>query len=158
MPKLTLAHLSDLSQVVSAVAVVASLIYVEIRRNTEASQAATRQAIAETDFEYVGSTLDPGQLVEAEARYEAGLELSATQRFILRERQHLNFRIFENAYYQYRAGLLEEETWLRYRWIISRLLTLNEPAQAMWERFGPSFDESFKAAVARIRSEPFVPR
>jgi hypothetical protein len=96
--------------------------------------------------------------VEAEARYEAGLELSATQRFILRERQHLNFRIFENAYYQYRAGLLEEETWLRYRWIISRLLTLNEPAQAMWERFGPSFDESFKAAVARIRSELFVPR
>jgi hypothetical protein len=160
MSKLTLGQWSDLSQVVSAVAVVASLVYVgvEIGRNTEASRAATRQSIAETDFEYVGSTLDAALLVEAEARYEAGLELSATDRFILRERQHLNFRIFENAYYQYQVGRLEPETWQRYRWIISRLLTLNEPAQAMWLRFGPSFDESFMAEVEKIREEPFVPQ
>jgi len=160
MKKLTLGQWSDLAQVVSALAVVASLVYVgfEIRQNTEASRAATRQSIAETDFEYVGATLDPVMLVEAEAKYEAGLDLTATERFILRERQHLNFRIFENAYYQYRAGLLGEETWERYRWIISRQLELNDAATAMWERFGPSFDESFKAEVAAIRSVPFVER
>ena len=58
MRKLSLTEWSELSQVVSAIAVVASLIYVgyEIRRNTEASRAATRQSIAETDFEYVGAT------------------------------------------------------------------------------------------------------
>jgi hypothetical protein len=160
MPKLSLGQWSDLSQVVSALAVVASLVYVgvEIGRNTDASRAATRQSIAETDFLYVSSTLDAALLVEAETRYEAGVELSATDRFILRERQHLNFRIFENAHFQYRAGLLEPETWERYRWIISRLLALNEPAQAMWERFGSSFDESFRAEVEKIREEPFVPR
>ena len=157
MPKPTLGQLSDLAQVVSAVAVVASLVYVgfEIRQNTEASRAATRQSIAETDFEYVGATLDPAMLVEAETKEEAGLELTPTERFLLRERQHLNFRIFENAHYQYRAGLLNEETWQRYRWIIARQLRMNEAAIAMWERFGPSFDASFKAEVAAIQSEDF---
>jgi len=115
MKKLSLSEWSDISQVVSAMAVVASLVYVgfEIGRNTEASRAATRQSIAETDFEYVGATIDPLTLAEAEAKYEAGLDLTLTEQFILRERQHLNFRIFENAYYQYRVGLLEEETWCR---------------------------------------------
>ena len=158
MKKLSLSQWSDLSQVVSAVAVVASLIYVgfEIRQNTEASRAATRQSIAETDFEYVGATLDALTLAEGEAKYEAGLDLSPTERFILRERQHLNFRIFENAHYQYRAGLLEAETWERYRWVISRQFAMNEATRRMWTRFGPSFDESFKAEVEAIRSEPFV--
>ena len=160
MAKPILSQLSDLSQIVSALAVVASLVYVgfEIRQNTDASRAATRQAIAETDFEYVGATLDPLLLVEAEAKYEGGTDLTLAERFILRERQHLNFRIFENAYYQYRAGLLEPQTWERYRWIISRLLAVNDAANAMWERFGPSFDESFKAEVAAIRAEPFIER
>jgi hypothetical protein len=160
MPKLSLREWSDISQVVSAAVVVASLVYVgfEIRQNTDASRAATRQSIAETDFEYVGATLDALTLVEAEAKNAVGLELTSTEHFILVERQHLNFRIFENAYYQYQAGLLEAETWDRYRWIISRQLTTNEAARAMWTRFGPGFDESFKAEVAAIRSEPFVPR
>ena len=160
MPKLSLKQWSDLSQVVSAAVVVASLVYVgfEIRQNTEASRAATRQSIAETDFEYVGATLDALTLLEAEAKSDAGLDLTPTEFFVLVERQHLNFRIFENAYYQYRAELLEAETWDRYRWIISRQLAMNEAARAMWTRYGPGFDESFKAAVATIRSEPFVPR
>lgn len=160
MRRLTLGQWSDLSQVVSALAVVVSLLYVglEIRANTEASHAATRQAIAQTDFEYVGATLDPLTLLEAEAKIEAGETLTPVEHFVLVERQHLNFRIFENAYYQHRIGLLGVETWERYRWIISRQLTMHEPASAMWEKFGPSFDDSFRAEVAAIRAEPFVPR
>ena len=160
MKKPSLSQLSDLSQIVSAVAVVASLVYVgsEIRQNTEATHAATRQAIAGTDFEYVGATLDPLLLAEAEAKLEAGAELTQTEQFILVERQHLNFRIFENAFYQYRVGLLEAETWQRYRWIISLQLATNGPAQKMWAKFGPSFDESFTREVRQIQEEPFVPR
>jgi hypothetical protein len=160
MKRFTLSQWSEVSQIVSALAVVVSLVYVgqEIRSNTEASRAATRQAIAETDFEYVGATLDPLTLLEAEAKLAAGAELTNTEHFVLVERQHLNFRIFENAYYQYRVGMLGAETWERYRWIISLLFARHEPARAMWERFGPSFDETFKAEVAEIRAEPFVPR
>ena len=61
MNKLKLSQISDLAQVVSAVAVVLSLIYVgqQIRVNTEATRAATRQSVTETDFEYISSVLDP---------------------------------------------------------------------------------------------------
>lgn len=160
MRRFTLSQWSEASQVVSAFAVVLSLVYVgqEIRANTAASRAATRQAIAQTDFEYVGATLDPLTLLVAETKAAAGEELTPAEHFVLVERQHLNFRIFENAFYQYRAGLLEAETWDRYRWIISRQFAMHEPARAMWERFGPSFDETFKAEVAAIRAEPFVPK
>lgn len=41
---------------------------------------------------------------------------------------------------------------------LSLLLATNEPAQQMWDKFGPSLDESFKAEVNRIRQEPIVPR
>ena len=40
----------------------------------------------------------------------------------------------------------------------SRLFATNEPARAMWDKFGPSFDETFKEEVGAIRSESFVPR
>ena len=160
MTQTRLGRWSELSQIVSAAAVVASLVYVgvEIRSNTEAARAATRQAISDTDLEFIGGTLDPLTLLAAEAKLEAGLELNETERFILVERQHLNFRIFENAHYQFRAGLLEEERWLTYRWIIRSLLATSPPADSMWSKYGPAFDSGFREEVEIIRSEPFVPR
>lgn len=153
MNRLSLNEWSDIAQIISALAVVVSLVYVgwEIRANTEALRATTRQAVAEADFEYVAATLDPLALAEAEARLEAGLELSQTQQFMLVERQHLNFRIFENAYYQFKSGLLEPETWYRYRTIISSRFETSEPTRLMWKKFGDGFDESFRQEVASIR-------
>lgn len=126
MRRFTLSQWNEVSQVVSALAVVVSLVYVgrEIRANTAASHAATRQAIAQTDFEYVGATLDPLTLLVAETKVAAGEELSPTEHFVLVERQ----------------------------------LAAHEPARAMWERFGPSFDDTFRAEVSAIRAGPFAPR
>jgi len=153
MKKVTLSGLSDLSQVVSAIAVVFSLIYVaqQIRANTEATRAATRQSIAETDFEFISTVLDPLTLLEAETKLLAGSELAPSEHLALVERQHLNFRIFENAYYQFSTGLLEPETWERYRQIIRVLLFDREPARTMWEQKKHIFDESFRVEVEAIR-------
>ena len=111
--KVTLSSLSNLSQIVSAIAVVISFVYVgqQIRANTEASKAATRQSIAETNFEFISTVLDPFTLLEAKAKLIAGSELTPSEHLVFIERQHLNFRIFENAYYQFSTGLLEPETW-----------------------------------------------
>jgi hypothetical protein len=154
MTKPTLSKLSDLAQVVSALAVIVSLIYVgrEIKANTEASRAATRQAIAETDFQFISTVLDPLTLLEAESKLAHGQELSLAEHFALVERQHLNFRIFENAYFQFSTGLLETETWNRYRRIIQLLFTGNDPAQAMWEQKKQIFDASFREEVEAIRT------
>jgi len=134
--------------------VVASLVFVgtEIRQNTAIARASTRHAIAETDFQFVGATLDPALLAQAEAKRRAGEELTVLDSTLLRDRQHLNFRIFENAFSQYRAGLLEEETWTRNRNIIRGQLTGNEFARAMWGT-GRGFEESFKNEVAEIMQE-----
>ncbi|MCP4727719.1 MAG: hypothetical protein GY863_21950 [bacterium] len=152
MKKITLSSMSELAQIVSAIAVVLSLVYVgqQIKANTEATRSATRQSIAETDFEFISTILDPLTLLEAETKLLAGLDLSPSEHLALVERQHLNFRVFENAYYQFSTGLLEPETWERFRRIIRFLLTEREPAQTMWVQKKHFFDESFKTEIKSI--------
>jgi hypothetical protein len=154
MKKISLSRLSDFAQIVSAIAVVISLIYVghQIRANTEATRAATRQSITETDFEYISSIFDPLTLLEAEAKVQAGSELTPLENFALIERQHLNFRIFENAYYQYSRGLLEPETWERYRRILRRIFSDREHVRVMWEQKKSIFEDSFREEVEAIRT------
>ena len=152
MARMKLQHWSELAQIISAVAVVVSLVYVgsEIRQNTEATQGATRQAILQADLEYLGATLDPATLLAAEAKLEAGLKLSLAEQFVLIERQHVNFRLFENAFYQYRAGLLVDERWETYRLIIARRMAESEPTRTMWAKQGRHFDAAFQREVEAI--------
>jgi len=143
---------SELSQIVSAIAVVLSLVYVgsEIRGNTEATRGATRQAALQADLTYLSATLDPGTLLTAEAKLDSGLELTLEERFVLIERQHVNFRLFENAFYQFQVGLLVPERWETYRRIISNRLAENEPTQVMWAKSGSRFDAAFQLEVDSI--------
>ena len=146
--------ISEVAQIVSAVAVVVSLIYVgyEIRQNTAAARAATRQAVAETDLAFVSGPLDPALVARAETKRRTGQELTEEEELVLFERQHLNFRVFENAHYQFETGLLEPEVWERHLRIIASNLSTNASAFAMWTRNGPQFTESFQAVVDSILS------
>jgi hypothetical protein len=160
MSKMKLQHWSELSQVVSAVAVVISLVYVamEIRGNTEATRAATRQAISQTDLDFISAPLDAGILLVAQSKERQGLEVDGVELLALITHQHVNFRVFENAFYQHRAGLLEGERWETYRWIISLLFATTPSADSMWTAYEQSFDSEFRDTVTLIRSEPFKPR
>ena len=151
---------SDIAQVVSAVAVVISLIYVglEIRNNTEATKAATRQAISQTDLEFIGASLDPQTLLVAQSKEQQGLELSAIEKLALITHQHVNFRIFENAFYQHRAGLLADERWETYEYMISLLLSTIPSADSMWTVYGSAFDKDFRDGVEQLRAQPFQQR
>jgi ABC-type transport system involved in cytochrome bd biosynthesis fused ATPase/permease subunit len=144
---------SEFSQIVSAIAVVASLVYVgsEISGNTEATRGATRQAALQADLTYLSATLDPATLLTAEAKLESGLVLASEERLVLVERQHVNFRLFENAFYQFQAGLLVPERWETYRRIISSRLAENEPTQVMWAKYQSNFDAAFQVEVNSIR-------
>jgi hypothetical protein len=151
--RMKLQQWSELSQIVSALAVVLSLVYVgsEIRGNTDATRAATRQAALQADLTYLSATLDSRTLLTAEARLDSGLELTLEERFVLIERQHVNFRLFENAFYQFQVGLLVPERWETYRRIISNRLAENEPTQAMWAKYRLNFDAAFQREVDSIR-------
>lgn len=152
MKNIKLSTLSEVSQIISALAVVVSLIYVgaQINQNTKATQAAMRQAIADNDITYLMTSLDNSVLALATHKYAYNLELSEFEKSQLFARQHVNFRVFENAFYQYQQGLLEPETWGRYRRIIKGLLTNDDAANRMWSRMNKSFTQSFQNEVSSI--------
>ena len=90
-------------------------------------------------------------MAAAASKLEEGYDLTPLEHSQLVKRQHMNFRIFENAYYQYRKGTLELPEWGRYNSLIEVLLCEDEPAQTMWTRFHPTFVPEFRDAVEAIR-------
>lgn len=147
-----------MSQIISALAVVVSLIYVgaQVNQNTKATQAAMRQSIADNDITYLSTSLDNSVLALATHKYAYGLELTEYEKSQLFARQHVNFRVFENAFYQYQQGLLEPETWSRYRRIIRGLLTNDDAAKRMWGSMDVSFTQSFQDEVTAIVNDPTI--
>jgi hypothetical protein len=81
---------------------------------------------------------------------ENKIELSDLEMSQLISRQHVNFRVFENAFYQFEQKLLETETWERYRFIIKDLLNNNEASKKMWINYANSFTDSFQNEVKHI--------
>ena len=59
-------------------------------------------------------------------------------------------RVFENAYYQHRRGLLDEEEWSGYKVIIAGLTGPNAYAHEHWKWAELSYSPSFVAEVQRI--------
>lgn len=147
-----LSTLSELSQIISALAVVVSLVYVgaQVNQNTKATQAAMRQSIADNDITYLMTSLDNSIVATALYKQYCNIELTELEMSQLTNRQHVNFRVFENAFYQYQQGLLERETWSRYRLIIKGLLTNDRAAQKMWSYLQKSFTKSFQQEVQLI--------
>ncbi|PTM09908.1 MAG: hypothetical protein DA407_04875 [Bacteroidetes bacterium] len=152
MKKYTLSTFSEVSQIISALSVVISLIYVgaQVNQNTKATQAAMRQSIADNDITYLMTGLDNSVLAVANYKYYSNIELSELEKNQLTAQQHVNFRVFENAFFQYQQELLEPETWARYKIIIKGLLTNNLAAKKMWSNMQKSFTKSFQEVVSLL--------
>ena len=155
MRKIKLSTFSDVSQIISALAVVISLIYVgaQVNQNTKATQSAMRQSLADNDVAYLMSSLDNNILAIASYKYDNNMELSDLEMSQLVYMHHVNFRVFENAFFQFEHELLEPETWKRSRFIIKYLLESNEPTKKMWMRFDKLFTDSFQNEVKQILNE-----
>lgn len=153
--KKRVSYYSELAQIISAVAVVISLIYVgiQIRQNTLATKAAMRQSISDNDVTYLLSFLDNSIVAEANAKLTAGDTLSIKEKEQLIAQQHVNFRVFENAHYQNKNGLLENEVWQRYKIIIHLLLSHNETAMEHWQGNSFTYTSSFQNTIQEIMSD-----
>lgn len=150
MAHLSLQDWANISQIVGGFAVVVSLAYVayELRQNTVARETGARQQFGALDLAYLSASLDPAVVARALAKQEQGEQLSSLEFSQLRHRQHVNFRVFENAHYQYKRGALDEGEWTRYREIIRVVLCNDEAAKAMWRDFW--FAAEFRAVVDEI--------
>jgi len=124
----------------------------ELRQNTIAMEANTRQEFAAQDLEYLSTVLDPSVLSVALTKSQRGDQLTDLELSQLIQRQHMNFRVFENAFYQFRKGTLEAHEWSRYEQIIRILLCGDntQKAKSMWEQFRPGFVPEFAEVVDQI--------
>ena len=152
MAHLSLQDWANIAQVVGGLAVIVSLAYVayELRQNTVARETGARQQFGSLDLAYLAASLDPAVVARALAKQEQGEQLSSLEFSQLRHRQHVNFRVFENAHYQYKRGALDEGEWTRYREIIRVVICNDEPARSMWNDFW--FAAEFRAVVDEIRA------
>ena len=160
---MTLGQLGSLGELIGAIASVALLGYIAIQirqnskileHNTRATEAASRQAFAAQDQAFLCSALDPGVLAIAVSKLESGEDLSALERSQLIGRQHVNFRVFETAFSQFRKGVLDENEWERYRKIIAFLMDGDEPTREMWIGLRDVFDPDFISEVEGLGGAP----
>jgi hypothetical protein len=134
--KLTLGNLAHLAEIIGAVAIVISLIYVgqELNANTAAVQAASLQSVTNAssvsmlavveneDFARirVQAMRDPAQLSETEQL-----------RWFLYQRQM--WLHFQNVWQQWELGTLDNGIWEGYERVICRDLLGDEAARKQWQ-------------------------
>ena len=153
MAKFGLADWANVAEICAATGVIISLIFVglQLQSNTEATEAATREAINQKDMEYLSLRLDSSVLATATAKLDNGEVLSTLEDSQLVHQEYVNFIAFEHSYYQYRKGILEPEEWLRHENIIRLQIERSRHAQKMWERKRHTFTTRFQELV-----DPFV--
>jgi hypothetical protein len=147
--KFRLSDWANVAEICAATGVIMSLIFVglQIQNNTEASEAATREAINQKDFEYLSLRLDSSVLARANGKLENGEELSSLEESQLVHQEYVNFILFEHSYYQYSKGALEPDEWLRHRNIVQTQIERSPYCQTMWERKHHTFSPKFQALV-----------
>lgn len=121
MASFRLSQIAQLAEIVAAVAVVVSLVYVgkEVRSNTAAIKSASMQAIATSDAETLMAVASDASLSTIVRRgHEDPEELDPAGRF----RDYLFMRnfwlTFQNIYQQSQLELLDESVWQSYLTVI----------------------------------------
>ncbi len=140
---------SAVAEILSSVAILITLVYlvVEIQQNSEATQAETRQAILDSDQQYLEFYVDSPELhllqFEADLSDEERIRLSFVLTTFVRMR--------ENNWLQYENGTLDDVTWQAYR--LSVIAQLSTPqARKWWQNFGVEriFDSEFISLVDEL--------
>jgi hypothetical protein len=145
----SLAEFAQLAEVVAALAVVVSLIYVgrELQSNTAAMRAESLQSVADASAQILLTTAsdsalsrirqlgirDISLLTEAEA-YRYGM--------LLRQ----SFFTLQNVYFQYQLEVLDPRVWAGYRRVICELWS-RPGVRATWDLHRHALDPGFAELV-----------
>ncbi len=149
MTKFSLSDWANVAEIGAATGVIISLIFVglQLQSNTEATEAATREAINQKDLEFLSLRMDSSVLARAHAKLENGEELSSLEESQLVHQEYVNFISFEHSFYQYRKGVLEPDEWLRHRKIVQLQIEGSPYSRTMWVRSRNTFTPEFQELV-----------
>ena len=126
------------------------LVSIQINQSNHLAKATVRQTINDNDIEYLKSYLDSKIVPLANHKLSIDQELSAYEKQQIVWQQHINFRIFDNGYYQYKNGLLDESEWNKYLSIIGTLINTNPYVLEMWGVYGSNFSDDFQILMKRL--------
>ncbi len=149
MTKFRLSDWANVAEIGAATGVIISLIFVglQLQSNTEATEAATREAINQKDLEFLSLRMDSSVLARAHAQLENGEDLSSLEESQLVHQEYVNFISFEHSFYQYRKGVLEPDEWLRHRKIVQLQIEGFLYSRTMWARSRNTFTPEFQELV-----------
>lgn len=145
---MNLEQLAYLAEIVGTIVVVITLIYlsVQVRQGAQILWSESRQAQV---------AYDQGGVYKFVEYPELGRLFSQTETPTAEEKTKLIFwmigqlRAREHEWLQYRAGALDEETWISYRDVIYFLLGTRR-ARELWGLCSPYFNQDFVAMVSKM--------
>lgn len=143
-----LEHWANWSQVIGAVAVVVSLVYVglELDENTRVARNSTHGAILDMKMGWDSWLItDPG-LAEIVARSRTAGDLSPAERMRFERYVTSGLNIWEYAYYGHRDGVLDPEEWGAWDRSFSAQI-LQRGWDEVWDMFRASYGEEFARHV-----------
>jgi hypothetical protein len=149
MSKIKLTELAQIAEIIAAVAVVLSLIYVgkEVQSNTAAVRGAAMQAVATTDA-------DALMTIAADATLSEIVRLGHLDHSQLSPPDAHRYKLFmtqfwlnyQNIYQQSELGLIDQSVWRSYVSIICRMAA-RQGAQDTWPDHASVLDPAFVAVV-----------
>ena len=149
MTRFGLSDWANVAEIGAAVGVIVSLIFVglELRSSTEATQAATREAINQKDLAFLSLQIDSSVLAIANTKRRRGEELSPLEEDQLLREQYVNFASFAFSYSEYRRGAQDLDSWLRHENIVRIVMKNHSHARILWERKQHEFTPEFQKLV-----------
>jgi hypothetical protein len=152
-----MSRLNERLTLVANLSVVAGIVFLaaEMRQNTQAIQAQTRDSITEKQMEFLGWVATNRELAAAESRSAdaSGLpELDPTDRRMLVSHRRGVIREWENSHYQYERGLFTSEEF-QARVTNWRGAMNNWVFREVWTNWRETYAPSFRAEIDRIVAE-----
>lgn len=146
------ARFKDWLALVANVAVVAGIVFLglELRQNNELLRSESRQALVANDVASLAANLEHLEVFE---KLVSDGELSANDQLRLSFMFALDLRNREFEYFQYKNGLLDEETWLAYRTVIEINHSAG-PGRLWWDQVGRGIvDPGFARMVDELLAD-----
>ena len=151
---MSLEDLGNIGELVAAVGVIASLIYLalQIRQNTKAVRRSSHQSAVE-GFTNVNSILlqdsEATQIVTTGLQHPEELdanELTRFERWVGSLLAHM-----ENLFFQHRDGIIEIERWEAYEAVL-REFAVTRGYSVYWKRCRHRYSSSFQEFVEQLRA------
>ena len=131
------------------------LLILEIDQNRQATQAQTRNDIAQGAIGVISLAIDNPNLADIIVRSNRGEELSESEEYMLFSRAEVIFRYWENAHYQYRLGTYDEGEFTRHMVTMREIAWNTASLRQYWCENAGIFSEEYEKAANEIFGSEF---